>query len=109
MAVPTHSSDLAAPVVSPPLPAAIPAGPIPLPVDRFTLPPIKTTDDYLAAWDLIMYWLRRPGFSTAGSDGALVTDSRVRKKLGLTSNLTLELDTFCLTVTLLTFDFEKKC
>ena len=29
------------------------------------------------------------------------------KKVSLTSNLTLELDTFCLTVTLLTFDFEK--
>jgi hypothetical protein len=32
-------------------------------------------DDYLAARDLIMYWLRRPGFSSARSDGALVTDS----------------------------------
>ena len=74
-AVPTHSSDLAAPVALPPLPAAIPAGPIPLPVNRFTLPLIKTTDDYLAARDYIMYWLRRPGFSTARSDGALITDS----------------------------------
>ena len=29
------------------------------------------------------------------------------EKVSLSSNLTLELDTFCLTVTLLTFDFEK--
>jgi hypothetical protein len=55
--------------------ATTPPVTIPLPVDRFTLPPIKTTDDYLAARDLIMYWLRRPGFSTARSDGALITDS----------------------------------
>ena len=55
--------------------ATPPPDPIPLPVDRFTLPPIKTTDDYLAARDLIMYWLCRPGFSTARSDGALITDS----------------------------------
>jgi hypothetical protein len=52
-----------------------PPAPIPLPLDRFTLPSIKTLDDYLAARDLIMYWLRRPGFSTARSDGALITDS----------------------------------
>ena len=51
-----------------------PPDPIPLPVDRFTLPSIKTSDDYLAARDLIMYWLRHPGFSTARSDGALITD-----------------------------------
>jgi hypothetical protein len=30
--------------------------------------------DYLAAWDLILYWLRRPGFSTVHSDAALITD-----------------------------------
>ena len=54
--------------------ATPPPDPIPLPIDRFTLPPIKTTDDYLAARDLIFYWLRRPGFSSARSDGALATD-----------------------------------
>ncbi len=42
-----------------------PPGPIPFPVDRFTLPVIKNAADYLAARDLIFYWLRRPGFSTA--------------------------------------------
>jgi hypothetical protein len=32
------------------------------------------SDNYLAARDLIQYWLRRPGFSTARSDAALITD-----------------------------------
>jgi hypothetical protein len=48
--------------------------PIPLPVDRFTLPVIKNATNYLAACDLILYWLRRLGFSTARSDSALITD-----------------------------------
>jgi hypothetical protein len=52
-----------------------PLGPIPLPVDRFTLSVIKNAAGYLAARDLIFYWLRRPGFSTACSDSALITDS----------------------------------
>jgi hypothetical protein len=48
--------------------------PIPFPVDWFTLPSINSFDDYLAAWDHIPYWLRCPGFSTAHSDAALITD-----------------------------------
>jgi hypothetical protein len=48
--------------------------PIPLPVDWFTLPPINSSNDYLAAPDLILYWLRRPGFSTTRSNTALITD-----------------------------------
>ena len=61
--------------VASPAPLAVPPpGPIPLPVDRFTLPVIKNDTDYLAACDLILYWLRRPGFSTARSDSALITD-----------------------------------
>ncbi len=46
----------------------------PLPVDQFTLPSINLSNDYLVAWDLILYWLRRLGFSTACSDAALITD-----------------------------------
>jgi hypothetical protein len=49
--------------------------PIPLPIDRFTLPVIKNVTENLAACDLILYWLRRPGFSTARSDSVLITDS----------------------------------
>ncbi len=48
--------------------------PIPLPVDRFTLPPIKSGKDYLQSRDLILYWLQTPGFSTAREDLLLVTD-----------------------------------
>ena len=44
-----------------------------------------------------------------GKETHSVFDSRDSKKVSQTSNLTLELDTYCLTVTLLTFDFEKKC
>jgi hypothetical protein len=51
-----------------------PPGPIPLPVDRFTLPPIENLEDYLAARSLILYWLCCHGFSTARSDSALITD-----------------------------------
>jgi hypothetical protein len=65
---------LTAPAALPPLPAAIPAGPIHLPVDRFNLALIKMSDDYLAARGLIQYWLCCPGFSTAHSDAALITD-----------------------------------
>jgi hypothetical protein len=50
--------------------------PIPLPVDRFTLPPIKSGKDYLQSRDLILYWLQTPGFSTAREDSLLVTDGR---------------------------------
>jgi hypothetical protein len=56
--------------------AAPPPGIIPLPVVTFTLPVIKNTTDYLQTRDLILYWLRCPGFSTARSDSALITDSR---------------------------------
>jgi hypothetical protein len=63
-----------APAALPPLPAAILAGPIPLPIDRFTLPLIKMLDNYLAARDLIQYWPPRPGFPTARLDAALITD-----------------------------------
>ena len=52
-----------------------PPGPIPLPVNRCTLPVIKNAANYLAARDLIFYWLCHPGFSTARSDSALITDS----------------------------------
>ena len=48
--------------------------PIPLPVDRFTLPPIKSEDDYLRYCNLILFWLCTPGFSTARDDSVLVTD-----------------------------------
>ncbi len=55
--------------------ATLPLGPIPLPVNRFTLPVIKNATNYLAARDLILYWLHRPGFFTARFDSALITDS----------------------------------
>jgi hypothetical protein len=48
--------------------------PIPLPVDQFTLPPIKSGEDYLQTRDLILYRLQTPGFSTARKDSLLVTD-----------------------------------
>ncbi len=69
----TPSQTEMAPVTSPPLPVAPQLNPIPLLVDRFTLPSIKTFDDYLAAWDLILYWLCPPRFSTTRSDAALIT------------------------------------
>jgi hypothetical protein len=50
--------------------------PIPLPVDKFILSPIKLGEDYLKLRDLILFWLRSPGFSTARDDSLLVTDSR---------------------------------
>jgi hypothetical protein len=70
----TPSLTETAPVTSPPLPVAPQPCPIPLPIERFTLPSIKTSNDYLALWDLILYWLRCPGFSTARSDAALIMD-----------------------------------
>jgi hypothetical protein len=48
--------------------------PIPLPVDHFTLPPIKSGQDYLKSRDLILFWLHSPGFSTAHADLQLVID-----------------------------------
>jgi hypothetical protein len=50
--------------------------PIPLPTNRFTLPPIKTGDDYLQTRDLVLFWLCSPGFSMARSDELLLTDAR---------------------------------
>ncbi len=49
---------------------------IPHPVDKFTLSPIKLGEDYLKLRDLILYWLRSPGFSTTRDDSLLVTDTR---------------------------------
>ncbi len=63
-----------APVTSTLLLVAPQSNPIPLPVNHFTLPPINTSNDYLAARDLILYWLHRPGFSTTHSGTALITD-----------------------------------
>ena len=54
----------------------IPLVPIPVPTDRFTLPPIKSTDDYLQTRDVLLFWLRSPGFSTARSDELLLTEAR---------------------------------
>jgi hypothetical protein len=48
--------------------------PIPVPTDHFTLPAIKTGDKYLQTRDLILFWLRSLGFSTACSDELLLTD-----------------------------------
>ena len=42
----------------------------------FTLPAIKNATNYLQMCDLILYWLRCLGYSTARSDSALITDSR---------------------------------
>ena len=51
-----------------------PPGPIPLPVNRFTLPVIKNATNYLAARDIILIWVWQPGFSTArDSTNALVS------------------------------------
>jgi hypothetical protein len=50
--------------------------PIPLLVDRITLPPLKSGDDYLCSCDLILFRLRTPGFSTALDDSVLTTDGR---------------------------------
>ncbi len=64
---------------STPLQAASPADtptPIPVPTDHFTLPAIKTGDNYLQTRDLILFWLRPPGFSMACLDELLLTDAR---------------------------------
>ena len=39
-------------------PLLAPVGPTPIPVDRFTLLPIKSGSDYLQTWDLILFWHR---------------------------------------------------
>jgi hypothetical protein len=49
--------------------------PIPVPSDRFTLAPITTGEDYLKQRDVLLFWLRADGFSTARSDELLLTDS----------------------------------
>ncbi len=36
--------------------------------------PIKSGNEYLKSRDLILFWLRSPGFSTARDDSLLVTD-----------------------------------
>ncbi len=50
--------------------------PIPLPVNGFTLPPIKLGDNYLKTRDLILFWLGSPSFSMARMDSQLVMDDR---------------------------------
>jgi hypothetical protein len=75
---PTATVGPAAPGGPPPPPSL---GPrldtlIPLPVDWFTLPPIKSGDDYLCSCNLILFWLCTPGFSTALDDSVLMTDGR---------------------------------
>jgi hypothetical protein len=49
--------------------------PIPLPVDCFTLPPIKSGDNYLKSGDIILIWLHSLIFSMARADSQLVTDA----------------------------------
>ena len=88
---PTAPGDPVAPGCPPPAPIAptAPGGPpplpplgphlevpIPLPVDRFTLPPIMSGEDYLQSRDLILFWLCTPGYSTAWDNLALVTNGR---------------------------------
>jgi hypothetical protein len=57
--------------------------PIHLPTNHFTLPPIKTVDNYLQTRDLVLFWLRSPGFSTARLDELLLTDARVSGRSAL--------------------------
>jgi hypothetical protein len=62
-----------------PFPAASPADtstPTPVLTDCFTLPAIKTGDNYLQTRDLILFWLCSLGFSTARMDELLLTDAR---------------------------------
>lgn len=56
--------------------SAVPLEPIPVPTDHFTLPQIKSAEDYLQTQDVLLFWLRSPGFSTARSDDLLLTDAR---------------------------------
>jgi hypothetical protein len=58
------------------LPSLVPPvrTPIPLPIDWFTLPPIKSGNDYLKSRDLILFWLWCPGFLTARDNSLLVMD-----------------------------------
>ena len=39
------------------------------------LPPIKSGSDYLQTWDLTLFWLRSPSFSTGRLDSSLITDT----------------------------------
>ena len=50
--------------------------PIPVPTKRFALPQIKSSDDYLQTCDVLLSWLRSPGFLTARSDDLLLTDEQ---------------------------------
>ena len=45
-------------------------------MDKFTLSPIKSGEDYLKLRDFILYWVWPPGFSTAHDDSLLVTNTR---------------------------------
>ena len=45
-------------------------------MDKFTLSPIKSGEDYLKMRDFILYWVWPPGFSTAHDDSLLVTNTR---------------------------------
>ena len=57
--------------------------PIPVPSDRFILAPIKSGEDYLQQRDVLLFWLRANGFSTARSDDLLLTDSTSEARLWL--------------------------
>jgi hypothetical protein len=50
--------------------------PIPVPTERFALPQIKSSDDYIQTRDVLLFWLCSPGFLTARSDDLLLTDER---------------------------------
>ena len=64
-------------LASPTSGVAPPPGPIPLPtVAPFTFPAIKNATNYFQTRELILYWLRRPGYSTARSDSVPIMDSR---------------------------------
>jgi hypothetical protein len=58
-----------------PAPLPDPVRPTPLLIDPFMLPAFKSGSDYLQTWDLILFWLRSPSFSTGRSDLALITDT----------------------------------
>jgi len=50
--------------------------PIPVPTERFTIPQIKSADDYLQTRNVLLFWLRFLGFLTARLDELLLTDER---------------------------------
>ena len=54
----------------------VPLVPIPVQMDCFTLPPIKSENDYLQTRDVLLFWLCSPGFSTARLDEVLWTETR---------------------------------